>query len=299
MKKSGWTSAFETGISALDMDHQTLLGLINRVIAASEGSNQAGLKSSLLDLHDEMIAHFEREEQLMAECMYAAADQHQEEHQQLSDEIQDQIKDLDAGKANVSFIARFMRNWLIQHIVTKDAHFGNAVLAQDGTTDRRQTRADDIDIFGERRLGNLESIHWSPTLALGVEAIDANHHAMIDLLNAILLVRNTDDKTVLASLLQQFGNQTVLDFQIEEGFMLKLSVEDARKHREEHQKLLEEFANQVDDWRENRISAELLSRFMYRWLIRHIDALDVPLGQAIIQQKQSANAGSNSPKPAT
>lgn len=275
-----WIAELETGISALDLDHKTLLDLVNRVIVASNEPDLAELKSSLLDLQAELIAHFEREENLMAECIYEAATQHQEEHQQLAGEIQEQINDLAAGKGNVTFVARFMRNWLLQHIVTRDAHFGKALLTQRGTTDRRQTADDGIDIFEERRLGRMEAIQWTPALELGIEAIDANHRAMIDTLNAILAVRQSDDKANLAALLEQLGNETAADFQTEEALMLQLSVENLAAHKEEHRQLLDEFANQVDDWRENRVSAELLCRFMHHWLIRHIAALDIPLAMA-------------------
>lgn len=280
MTTDTWIAELETGISALDLDHKTLLDLVNRVIVASNEPDLDELKSSLLDLQAELIAHFEREENLMAECIYEAATQHQEEHQQLAGEIQEQINDLAAGKGNVTFVARFMRNWLLQHIVTRDAHFGKALLTQRGTTDRRQTADDGIDIFEERRLGRMEAIQWTPALELGIEAIDANHRAMIDTLNAILAVRQSDDKANLAALLEQLGNETAADFQTEEALMLQLSVENLAAHKEEHRQLLDEFANQVDDWRENRVSAELLCRFMHHWLIRHIAALDIPLAMA-------------------
>ena len=275
-----WIAELETGISAMDLDHRTLLDLVNRVIVASNEPDLARLKSSLLDLQAELIAHFEREENLMAECIYEAAIQHQEEHQQLVCEIQDQINDLDSGKGNVSFIARFMRNWLLQHIVTKDAHFGRALLTQRGTTDRRQSAENGVDFFEERRLGSMEAIEWTPAFELGIAAIDANHRAMIDTLNAILAARQSTDKAKLAALLEQLGNETAADFQTEEALMLQLSVENLASHKEEHRQLLDEFANQVDDWRENRISAELLCRFMHHWLIRHIAALDIPLAMA-------------------
>jgi hemerythrin-like metal-binding protein len=298
LKKSNWTSALETGISAMDLDHQTLLGLVNRVIAASEESRLSELKSALLDLEDEMSAHFEREELLMIECRYESAVEHQEEHQQLAKEIHDQIEDVDAGQGRVSYIARVMRNWLVHHIVTKDAAFGRAVLTQIGTTDRRQYPAEELDIFAERRLGNLEAIRWSPELALGIDVIDVNHRAMIDSLNAILVARHADDASELAALLQQFGVQTATDFQVEEDLMSRLALADADRHKDEHRKLLDEFVNQVDDWREDRISAELLCRFMYRWLLRHIASLDVPLGQAILQKNPMINAELNASRPA-
>lgn len=290
LKKNSWTAELETGISALDLDNQLLLGLINRVVAASEGANQDGLKSSLIDLQAETIAHFEREERLMAECQYEAAAQHQTDHRQLLAEIQHQINDLDAGKANVSYIGRFMHNWLLEHIVSKDSLFGKAVLTHVGITDRRQRTAEgqvpdeEIDIFEERRLGNLESILWNPKLAVGNELIDAGHRALCARLSAILAARKSIGHERLAILLEQLGRETEAHFEMEEQLMASCSYEHAVTHVDEHQKILNEFAHLIDDWRDQHISTELLCRFLYRWLLRHIGGSDIPLCEAMLRK---------------
>lgn len=290
MKNNSWTSELETGISAVDLDNHSLLDLINRVVLASDGADATGLKSSLLALQVETIVRFEREEQLMRECQYEAAAQHQAEHQQLSAEIQHQIKDLEAGQGNAAFIARFMRDWLLQHIVSKDVLFGQAVLTQQGTTDRRHENGDthsaghEIDVFEERRLANLQPIAWTSKIAVGIETIDAGHRSMIALYNDILVASKSGDKTKLATLLEQLGNATAAHFQSEEQLMSGFHYELAATHTGQHRRLLDEFAHQVDDWRKNHISAALLCRFMHSWLLRHIAASDLPLAKAIHQQ---------------
>lgn len=305
MENTSWTSELETGISALDLDNRALLDLIRRVIAASAETDRDQLKSSLLALQTETVAHFEREERLMNECKYLAAAEHQAEHRQLAVEIQHQIDDLQAGQGNLSFIGRFMHNWLRQHIVSKDALFGQALITQQGTTDRRhesidtQAPEEEIDIFEERRLGNLEPIVWTAKLALGIEPIDAQHRALIGRYNAILVTSKSADKARLATLLEQLGNETAAHFENEELLMSGADYEHAATHKEEHRKLLEELAHQVDDWRKNHISAELLCRFMYLWLLRHIVALDRPLAEAIKRQNKDLAASAALSRPAT
>lgn len=293
MKKRSWTAELETGLSALDLDNRSLLDLIDRVIEGSEAADLIGLKSSLLALQGEMIARFEREAHLMDAFKYEAGAQHQAEHQQLSAEIQHMINDLEAGEVGVAFIGRFMHNWLLQHIVSKDILFGKAVLTRNGTTDRRQRAADTqaaddgVDAFDERRLESLKPIFWTEKVAVGIEENDAGLRIIFALFNAILEARKSTDKRRLASLLEQLGDETAAHFQNEEMLMVKFGYEQTATHQEEHQKLLEEFANQVDDWRAGHISAELLCRFMHRWLLRHVAVLDTPLSEAIRRQ----NAG--------
>lgn len=287
MKKIGWTATLETGIAAVDFGNQKMLSMIDRVIAASDGSDRGALKAALTDLQTATIAHFDREERLMAECKYQAASQHRAEHQQLLAEIQHQINDMEEDKANISHIARFMRNWLLQHISSKDQLLGNAILTQDGTTDRRNhpvaiDLADEpFDLIEERRLGDLEEVVWTAKLAVGNEAIDEGHRGLFAALNAILVTRKSADPESLATLLEDLGNATAAHFACEEKLMANLDNKTVAKHLEEHKKLLDEFGNLVDDWRDKQISSDLLCRFLYRWLLGHIAGSDVPLGQAI------------------
>lgn len=297
MKRNSWNSELETGLSALDLDNRSLLGLLDQVIEASEAGDLAGLKCALLDLQGETTARFEREEDLMAAFKYELAAQHQAEHQQLAAEIQCMINDLDAGEGGVAFIGRFMRNWLLQHIVSKDTLFGKAIVTQNGTTDRRQRAVDmqlpddEIDVFEERRLENLKPIFWTSKVALGIEENDAGLRAIFALFNAILGARKSTDQTRLAMLLEQLGNEIEAHFKNEENLMLRFGYEHSATHKEEHRKLLEEFASQVDDWRGGYISADLLCRFMHRWLLRHIAVSDTPLSEAIRRQNTGGGAG--------
>ncbi len=274
----------KTGISTLDLDNQLLLALIDRVVAASAGASPDGLKSSLLDLQAETIAHFEREERLMAACRYEAAAQHESDHRQLLAEIRHQIDDLAAGRANVAYIGRFIHDWLLQHIISQDSLFAQAILTHQGTTDRRRLPGEEMDLFEERRLGNLESLLWTPELAVGNAAIDAGHRAMCARLSAILAARKSIGRARLAILLEQLGNETEAHFRIEEQLMASYNYEHALTHGDEHRKILDEFAHLVDDWRDGQISTELLCRFLYRWLLRHIGASDIPFCEAIGRQ---------------
>jgi hemerythrin len=81
MKPSSWTSELETGLSELDSDHKQLLSKANRLKQASTDADFSDLKSALLDMKTEMVAHFSREEALMRDCSYEAAQEHWDEHQ--------------------------------------------------------------------------------------------------------------------------------------------------------------------------------------------------------------------------
>lgn len=284
MKPSRWTSELETGLSALDSDHKHLLAKANRLKQASTDADFSELKSALLDMKAEMVAHFAREEALMRDCKYEGTQEHRDEHQHLLADIQGKIDALEAFEHSVSAFGNFIHQWMFQHIAGKDTLFGRAVIAQVGTTDRRREDDENFDAFGERRLNNLEAIRWPADVSTGIESIDAHYPAMIELLNRIIVARKSSDRSGLAALIEQFGNATESHFREEEAMMSTIDFEHNSTHRKEHRLLLDEFSDLVDDWRSDRISAELLCRFIYRWMLNHIAASDIPLGAAISRQ---------------
>jgi len=284
MKPGSWTSELETGLSALDSDHKQLLAKTSRLKQASIDVDLSEFKSALLDLKTETVAHFTREEALMRDCKYEGAEEHLTEHERLLAEIQERIDELEAFETGVAAFGGFIHQWMFQHIAGKDTLFGRAVITQVGTTDRRHEDDENFDAFEERRMNNLEAIRWPADVATGVESIDTHYPKMIDLLNRIIVARKSSDRHLLASLIEQFGNATESHFREEEAMMSAIDFEHDSTHREEHRALLDEFSDLVDDWRSDRISAELLCRFIYRWMLNHIAASDIPLGAALSQQ---------------
>jgi hemerythrin len=152
-------------------------------------------------------------------------------------------------------------------------------------------KEDHFSTFEERR---WRPIVWSPAIEVGVEAIDDGHRGLIELYNLDREASQLKDRAWTGVLLERLGNATAAHFAVEESLMSGIDYQHAATHQEEHRKLLEEFADQVDDWRDRHNSAELLCRFLYAWLLRHIVAMDIQLGRAL-----QAAPGGNGPGPAS
>ena len=292
MNTSEFSGRFESDIAALYLDNRDLLDRISDVITASDRGDTPSLRSALLALLAQTMSRFEQEDRLMRECQYEGAPAHQSEHQRVLIEIRQQIEDLDDGKANVAYIGRFLRNWILQHIVSEDGRIATAILTQINLKDRRcaepteddevaDTEADDDAILSceERRLENLEPIRWSAKLEIGEVAIDDDHRAIITLLNAITEAGKNagTERGRLFDLLEQVVNETAAHFAVEEALMTRLDETQRGEHCAEHQRLLNEYADQVDEFRKGKISAEYLCRFVYRWFVRHIESYDLGL----------------------
>ena len=243
-------------------------------------------------LQDQAIVDFAREEGLMDALRYQGTVQHQSAHRQFLAEIQHQIDDLKNGQAHKPHLLRFQKNWFTQHVLGHDVLLGQSILEHKGVYDRRHAHGQKMtevepDVFEDRRLRILEHIVWTRQLDVGVDAIDAEHRALVELYNSIIDLSPSRDRMRLARLLEQFGNITAAHFEAEDKLMAQFGYEDAAAHRKEHQELLHEYGHQVDDWRANHISSEMLCRFMYRWLLRHVIAADKPLGEMIQRQSGS------------
>lgn len=295
MTSAKWLSEFETGVLELDRANRALMGLVAEVFAASETSDPADLRQALVNLRDQTKIGFAREDGLMDELKYQGAAQHQSEHRQFLAQIQDQIDDLDAGLAHAPNNLRFQKSWFAQHVVRQDILFGQAILTQQGIDDRRDAEPrtiteDEPDAIEDRRQGLLGHIVWTSKLDVGVEAIDAGHHAMVEIFNSVVDVSPSGDRTQLAALLEQLGNTIAADFEAEEKLMAQVDYEYSATHLKEHQELLLDYGYQVEDWRANHVSAESLCRFMHRWLLRHIVASDKQLGEAIQRQSGKRSA---------
>ena len=281
MKPHNWISDLESGLSALDSDHKQLLDKVNRLNQISAETNISKLKSALLDMKSAMSVHFAREERMMNECKYEFTSEHVDEHQRLLADIQGELEAVEAFEHRVSSFGDFAHRWVSQHISGKDSLFDQSVLTQASTTDRRHKKDENFDTFEERRLENLEAIRWPTDISTGIEAIDKHYPAMINLLNQIIAARKSSDRGRLAILFERFGDATASHFCAEEEMMSRIDLELQAAHREAHRLLLEEFSHLIDDWRSNKISADSLCRFIYRWMLHHIAASDIPLGAAL------------------
>ncbi|MBI1986387.1 MAG: hemerythrin family protein, partial [Rhodospirillales bacterium] len=76
-----WSDDYKVGIAAIDNDHKTLFGLVNRLhdrIKAGDGEDAVG--DALDGLVDYIETHFAREERYMEECGYPGLVAHIRKH---------------------------------------------------------------------------------------------------------------------------------------------------------------------------------------------------------------------------
>lgn len=132
-----WSSALETGVRSIDLQHEELIGIINELDAARiAGSSQTLLDGVIQRLESYIIFHFRTEEAMMSGLRLA--EKHASEHLQQHHNFVEQIAAIRAkveGEYNGSMgeLVDFLNTWLYEHILKTDRKLGallNGQLAQ-------------------------------------------------------------------------------------------------------------------------------------------------------------------------
>jgi len=128
-----WNENFETGIHAIDKQHQELVRIINQLAAhLTDGSDEAVLKYILDELVDYTVYHFTTEEKIWHKYLPldALTLRHQQEHQDFIDELsslQHLLSSQPSEKAYEQTLS-FLTHWLAFHILDHDRRMAKIVL---------------------------------------------------------------------------------------------------------------------------------------------------------------------------
>ncbi|WP_321366359.1 bacteriohemerythrin [uncultured Desulfuromusa sp.] len=121
-----WKKIYETGIVALDNEHQGLISQINKLYEAIRDKHEEeGLEATLTMLESYTVNHFQHEEKLMAEYHYPGLADHQKSHQELIDAVQDLKQRASSGKDELAReLLKLLRVWVLEHILDVDKKYG-------------------------------------------------------------------------------------------------------------------------------------------------------------------------------
>jgi len=121
-----WRRAFQSTAPALDEEHARLLELFNFVQAQGNLRREADLPELnrvIGELIDYAVAHFAREEQLMAEVGYPDLAAHALLHEDLRTDLFAVLRPLVAGEIPVPTFLRLTRGAFLKHFMNADYHF--------------------------------------------------------------------------------------------------------------------------------------------------------------------------------
>ena len=127
-----WKPEYNIGIQEMDDQHMKLVELINNYChAIVDGASKKEIFSVLDDVVDYAGYHFGDEESLLRKYGYPDYDDHIQIHQQVVSELLYHYKRYKSGVEEESVeIMRFLKNWLIGHIMRQDRKYANFILNQ-------------------------------------------------------------------------------------------------------------------------------------------------------------------------
>jgi hemerythrin-like metal-binding protein len=128
MAKIQWQTVFETKVPSIDMQHKRLVAMINQLedaVDSGKGAVNEEIGSVLVQLVEYTQYHFSEEENIQREIGFSEAVRHAEYHRMFVEEIKETLMRLkDGGSINVYELMNFLRDWLLNHILTEDRKIG-------------------------------------------------------------------------------------------------------------------------------------------------------------------------------
>jgi hemerythrin len=121
-----WDDKFLLGIPQLDEHHRQLVKLLNQAFDGFTAKAPAEEVSTLLEaLADYATYHFAAEENWMKANGYPWLREHAAEHDKFSARVTEMLHDVSADKPALPLeLLTFLKNWLVEHILTTDADYG-------------------------------------------------------------------------------------------------------------------------------------------------------------------------------
>lgn len=129
-------------------------------------------------------------------------------------------------------------------------------------------------------------IVWTTAFEIGHPEIDADHRAMVSLLNHVQTASRRADEVEVRSALRALEALTRDHFAREERLMLAIRYEMAARHQKEHIHLFDEIRAQIDDLNDGITNPVAIAQFIRRWLMDHVETSDRSLAVALARRDQ-------------
>ena len=116
-----WSDKLMLNISSIDDEHKQLVSWMNQLAIAATANDNDIIKNLFEILKQYTITHFKNEEVYMESLNYPDLPRHKAKHFELKSMVAGFQKSLNENQAiNINEILKFIKHWLIDHIVAED-----------------------------------------------------------------------------------------------------------------------------------------------------------------------------------
>lgn len=127
-----WSDDYSVKVPSIDAQHQRLVQMLNDLHDGMVAGHAAEKVAEVLEgLIQYTAQHFAYEEELFAKYAYAETAAHVAEHQKLVEQVLAFKQKLLAKEATITMeLVRFLKNWLIGHILGSDKKYSPLLVEQ-------------------------------------------------------------------------------------------------------------------------------------------------------------------------
>lgn len=129
----------------------------------------------------------------------------------------------------------------------------------------------------------MKLIEWRDEYQLGIPSVDHEHRELIDLIND--LYENYLEKSSKVTTLDFLGEvyaKIASHFALEEKIMKELGYDEYEDHKTEHEKLLDEICDFMDDFEHDEVFEEgIFGELLELWFVEHFRTRDARLHKFI------------------
>lgn len=129
MQTFNWDEKYSVNVDTLDEQHKHLFDIVKRLyIALEDKDDRIALALVINDLVKYSKEHFIEEERYLIRNQYPNYEAHKKQHDVFMTKIEQFAADYNSGRYLLHFdILLFLKNWVLQHILVADKHFGDYI----------------------------------------------------------------------------------------------------------------------------------------------------------------------------
>ena len=126
-------------------------------------------------------------------------------------------------------------------------------------------------------------LHWEKRYSVGIEAVDHEHRELVDLINRLHeKAKIQDSKVAVLGFFGDLYKAISAHFALEERFMRERVYDQLSQHKGDHERLLDEIRDIMEDYEVNDLFDErLLAQRLDAWFSRHFESHDARLHRAL------------------
>ena len=126
-------------------------------------------------------------------------------------------------------------------------------------------------------------LHWEKRYRVGIEAVDHEHRELVDLVNRLYdEARARGSKIAVLGFFGDLFKAISAHFALEERFMRERGYDQLMQHKNDHERLLDEIRDIMEDYETTDLFDELLlAQRLDAWFSRHFETHDARLHHAL------------------